>query len=64
MFWWNNRALYASHEASIFLLDDPLSAVDPSVALEIFSKYFVRTLRKQNKTIIFVTHGMQVSTKV
>ena len=54
------RALYAHHESSIFLLDDPLSAVDPKVSNEIFSKYIIGFLRKRSKTVLFATHGMQV----
>ena len=54
------RALYAADDCSIFLLDDPLSAVDPKVAKEIFEKYIIGVLREKKKTVVFVTHGMQV----
>jgi ABC-type multidrug transport system ATPase subunit len=43
------------------LLDDPLSAVDPKVAKEIFEKYIRKFLKDKNKTIILATHGMQAS---
>ena len=33
------RAVY--HDADIFLLDDPLSAVDTTVARHIFDKYLI-----------------------
>ena len=49
------RALYSS--ADIYLLDDPLSAVDAKVGQHIFNKC-VRMAMK-NKTVILVTHGMQ-----
>lgn len=50
------RALYA--KLDIYLLDDPLSAVDAKVGNEIFEKYIVSALGK--KTVLLVTHGMQV----
>jgi len=37
-----------------------LSAVDPKVAKEIFEKYIIGVLREKKKTVVFVTHGMQV----
>lgn len=46
------RALYS--EADIYLLDDPLSAVDPEVANKLFKKCFQRMLK--NKIVILVTH--------
>lgn len=46
------RALYA--DADIYLLDDPLSAVDSRVAKQINEKCF-RSLKKQ-KTVVLVTH--------
>lgn len=46
------RALYA--DSDIFLLDDPLSAVDSKVARQIFERCLKR-LRKE-KTVILVTH--------
>ena len=53
------RALYAENESDIFLLDDPLSAVDTSVGAHIF-EYAIKGVLK-DKTVILVTHGMQVS---
>merc|ERR1711892_311954 len=49
------RALYA--DLDIYLLDDPLSAVDAKVGQHIFNKYIQIMLK--NKTVLMVTHGMQ-----
>lgn len=46
------RALYS--DSDIYLFDDPLSAVDPKVAKNLFDGIF-QTL-KNRKTSIFVTH--------
>ena len=58
------RALYAVLDDQktektkfIVLLDDPLSAVDASVAKHIFDNGILRLLKDQ--TVILVTHGMQ-----
>ncbi|XP_071950814.1 ATP-binding cassette sub-family C member 5-like [Antedon mediterranea] len=49
------RAMYA--ERDIYLLDDPLSAVDVHVGQHIFTHCVKGAL--QNKTILFVTHQLQ-----
>ena len=49
------RAVYA--DADIYLLDDPLSAVDAHVGSEIFHKCFKTYLR--GKTILLVTNNQQ-----
>ncbi|XP_027198223.2 ATP-binding cassette sub-family C member 4-like [Dermatophagoides pteronyssinus] len=49
------RALYS--EADIYLLDDPLSAVDVKVANHIFERCIMNYLK--SKTIILVTHQSQ-----
>lgn len=49
------RAIYA--EADIYLLDDPLSAVDASVGRRIFEDCVKRFLRE--KTVFLVTHQFQ-----
>jgi ABC-type multidrug transport system fused ATPase/permease subunit len=49
------RAVYA--EKDIFLLDDPLSAVDAQVVRTIFSRCVKDKLK--GKTILLVTHGIQ-----
>ncbi|XP_078581936.1 ATP-binding cassette sub-family C member 5-like [Branchiostoma floridae x Branchiostoma japonicum] len=49
------RALYADKD--IYLLDDPLSAVDAHVGEHIFRQYIKDGLR--GKTVFFVTHQLQ-----
>ncbi|KAK5646882.1 hypothetical protein RI129_005346 [Pyrocoelia pectoralis] len=49
------RAIY--READIYLLDDPLSAVDTHVARELFEECVTDFLR--GKTVILVTHQVQ-----
>ncbi|KAF5304447.1 hypothetical protein FQA39_LY09643 [Lamprigera yunnana] len=49
------RAIYK--EADIYLLDDPLSAVDPHVGKQIFENC-IRTFLK-DKTVVLVTHQLQ-----
>lgn len=49
------RAVY--READIYLLDDPLSAVDPHVANHIFDKCINGYLK--DKTVILITHQLQ-----
>ena len=49
------RALYA--DSDIYLLDDPLSAVDAKVGQEIFNRMVVGLLR--DKTVLLVSHGLQ-----
>ena len=52
------RALYA--RADIYLLDDPLSAVDAKVGQDIFQRYVKEALK--DKTVLLVSHGMQYLT--
>lgn len=40
----------------MFLLDDPLSAVDASVGEHIWRRCIVRLLKGRGKTVIIVTH--------
>uniref|UniRef100_A0A8D2DC37 ATP binding cassette subfamily C member 11 n=1 Tax=Sciurus vulgaris TaxID=55149 RepID=A0A8D2DC37_SCIVU len=49
------RAVYANHQ--LYLLDDPLSAVDARVGKCIFEECIRKTLR--GKTVILVTHQLQ-----
>ncbi|XP_063829398.1 probable multidrug resistance-associated protein lethal(2)03659 [Ostrinia nubilalis] len=49
------RAVYK--EADIYLLDDPLSAVDTQVAKHIFERCIKRYL--EDKTVVLVTHQLQ-----
>ena len=49
------RAIY--RKAHIYLLDDPLSAVDPQVAKHLFSQCLKGFL--EGKTILLVTHQIQ-----
>jgi len=44
-------------EADIYLLDDPLSAVDPEVANNIFEQCIEGVLK--DKLVILVTHQLQ-----
>lgn len=50
------RAIYSNRD--IFLLDDPLSAVDAHVGKHIFEECIKKKL--QGKSIILVTHQLQV----
>ena len=50
------RAVYS--EADIFLLDDPLSAVDSHVGKHIFEEVIGPSGLLQNKTRVLVTHGI------
>ena len=57
------RALYADKD--IYLMDDPLSAVDIHVGRHIFTECLINSLKnKPNKTILFVTHQLQVMVKI
>lgn len=53
------RAIY--QDADIYLLDDPLSAVDPEVANKIFEKAILGALK--NKCVLLVTHQLQFMRK-
>nr|QVT92376.1 ABC transporter [Salvia miltiorrhiza] len=49
------RALY--HDADIYLLDDPFSAVDAHTGSELFKEYILTALA--GKTVVFVTHQVE-----
>ncbi|XP_071507088.1 ATP-binding cassette sub-family C member 5-like [Diadema antillarum] len=49
------RAVYADHD--VYLLDDPLSAVDAHVGEQIFNRCIKGALLK--KTVLFMTHQLQ-----
>eukprot|EP01125_Pyxidicula_operculata_P020165 TRINITY_DN73_c1_g3_i2.p1 TRINITY_DN73_c1_g3~~TRINITY_DN73_c1_g3_i2.p1 ORF type:complete len:833 (+),score=223.34 TRINITY_DN73_c1_g3_i2:99-2501(+) len=49
------RAVYADHD--IYLIDDPLSALDAHVGRELFNKCFKKLLK--NKLILMVSHQLQ-----
>ena len=49
------RAIYS--KADIYLLDDPLSAVDPEVAQAIFTDCIVEHLK--DKLVVLVPHQLQ-----
>lgn len=51
------RALYSDRD--VYILDDPLSALDAHVANHIFRNAIRKQLR--HKTVIFVTHQLQVN---
>lgn len=50
------RALYA--DASIILLDDPLSAVDAHVGEALFNNAIISACRSRGKTVLLVTHAL------
>nr|CAD7445720.1 unnamed protein product [Timema bartmani] len=56
------RAVY--NDADIYLLDDPLSAVDSHVGKHIFEKVIGPTGLLNNKTRVLVTHGITFLPKV
>ena len=51
------RAVYSDRD--VYLLDDPLAAVDPDVALTVFRRVVLDFLN--NKTVLLVTHQPQVT---
>lgn len=51
------RALYSDRD--VYLLDDPLSALDARVANLVFHRAIKTQLR--HKTVVFVTHQLQVN---
>ena len=52
------RAVYS--QCDIFLLDDPLSAVDPHVAQHIFQRVIGPNGLLREKTRIIVTHNLSI----
>lgn len=53
------RALYAGEDTKVFLLDDPLAALDASVGSTVFER-LTRRLRKSNAATIFVTNDPSI----
>ncbi|KAH7335823.1 ABC protein [Rhizoctonia solani] len=51
------RALY-DNSADIFLLDDPLSAVDAHVGHALFHNAILNNLKARGKTVLLVTHAL------
>ncbi|CAE6379048.1 unnamed protein product [Rhizoctonia solani] len=51
------RALYDS-SAEVFLLDDPLSAVDAHVGHALFHNAILNNLKARGKTVVLVTHAL------
>jgi ATP-binding cassette subfamily C (CFTR/MRP) protein 4 len=51
------RAIYA--DADLYILDDPLSAVDAAVARHIFDVCIRGHLQKRNKAVLLLTHQIQ-----
>ncbi|OQR74932.1 multidrug resistance-associated protein 4-like, partial [Tropilaelaps mercedesae] len=51
------RAVY--HDADIYLLDDPLSAVDAGVSRHIFTKCIQQHLLQRGKAVVLATHQLQ-----
>ncbi|XP_062606443.1 multidrug resistance-associated protein 1-like [Saccostrea cucullata] len=56
------RAVY--HDTHIYLLDDPLSAVDSHVGKHLFDEVIGNTGMLKNKTRVLVTHGIHWLPKV
>lgn len=56
------RAVY--HDTDIYLLDDPLSAVDSNVGKHLFDQVIGNTGLLKNKTRVLVTHGIHWLPKV
>ena len=54
------RALYSDRD--IYVLDDPLSAVDAHVAAHLFEEMILTSLK--TKTVILVTHAVQFLPRV
>ncbi|XP_069691069.1 ATP-binding cassette sub-family C member Sur isoform X2 [Periplaneta americana] len=52
------RALYS--QASVVIMDDPLSALDYQVGQKLFESGIRRLLLRQKRTVIFVTHRLQL----
>ncbi|XP_022110730.1 ATP-binding cassette sub-family C member 9-like [Acanthaster planci] len=51
------RTVYSDKD--IVILDDPLSALDVHVGLQVFHKAIVGTLLKKKRTVVLVTHQLQ-----
>ncbi|CAE6443036.1 unnamed protein product, partial [Rhizoctonia solani] len=57
------RALY-DNSAGVFLLDDPLSAVDVHVSHALFRNAILGNLKARGKTVILVTHAIHLLPEV
>ena len=55
------RALYSDRD--VYILDDPLSAVDIHVGKHIFNQAILGYLKKSGKTILLITHQIQLLMK-
>jgi ATP-binding cassette, subfamily C (CFTR/MRP), member 4 len=53
------RACYAN--ANLYLLDDPLSAVDPNVSRRLFNDVILWLCRNRKKSVVLVTHHKHFS---
>ena len=53
------RACYA--DANLYLLDDPLSAVDPNVSRRLFNDVVLWLSKERNKSVVLVTHHRHFS---
>ena len=53
------RALYADEDTTVFLLDDPLAALDASVGSTVFER-MIRKLRSSNAATIIVTNDPSI----
>lgn len=53
------RAVY--HEADVYILDDPLSAVDAHVGEHLFQRVIKDTILKRGKTVVLATHQISLA---
>ena len=54
--------MYSDRE--IYLMDDPLAALDTNVGRQLFERCLLYLVRERHKTVVFVTHHIQVSALV
>ena len=53
--------MYAN--ADIYIIDDSLSALDAHVSKSIFENVFIKELKNNGKTLLFITHALHYAEK-